>query len=113
MRSAGEVWEAKADPPRPRAHRDRPPKPSGAGREGREAQAWMGDAGQEREAERASAGRRAARGMADARRPTARAGRGEQASERQRPNAAKGGGARTGGRGKRPLVTPFLGGVIS
>lgn len=112
MRCAGEVWEAIADPPRPRAHRDRPPKPSGAGQEGREAQAWSGGAGQEREEERASAGRRAARGMADDKEANCPR-RTRRASERKTTTERSGGRGRAHGRaGQAPLRVPLPGGVI-
>lgn len=79
-----------------------------AGRGKRGAKRWRGweargERGRRRE--RAQGGAPPA-GWPTIRRPTARAGRAEQANERQRPNEAEGGGARTGGRGKRPRMHP-------
>lgn len=97
---------ARADPPRPRAHRDRPPKPSGAGQGARSA-GVVGRRGAREGGEESERG--------EARRPRDGRLQGGQLPAQDAPSKRtndndrtkrRAGGARTGGRGKRPRWHP-------
>ena len=104
--SEGRRSAREADQRRPHAHCGCPPRAGGAGQEGREALAWLGGAGREREAKRASAGRHAARGMADVKEANCPR-RTRRASERTTTTERSGGRGRAHGRaGQAPAYAP-------